>query len=120
MAPQCTCSSATPYTRVAFVNVTDSSQQCPGEFMEVSNSIVRACGRQTTASAGCNSATFSVLGMEYQHVCGRIIGWQIGTPEGYTGGEGIDSNYVDGISIMYGGPPRQHMWMNPNKFCLAH
>ena len=37
MDPRCACSSATPYTRVAFVNMTDSSQQCPGEFMEVSN-----------------------------------------------------------------------------------
>ena len=114
MTPRCACSSATPYTRVAFVNMTDSSQQCPGEFMEVSNSRVRACGRQTTTSPSCNSATFSVLGMEYQHVCGRIVGWQIGVPLAFYGGthlgEGIDSYYVDGISITYGGPPREHIW----------
>ena len=114
MTPRCACSSATPYTRVAFVNMTDSRQQCPGEFMEVSNSRVRACGRQTTGHAGCNSATFSVLGMEYQHVCGRIVGWQIGSPVAFyganSGGQGIDGYYVDGISITYGGPPREHIW----------
>ena len=114
MTPRCACSSATPYTRVAFVNMTDSSQQCPGEFMEVSNSIVRACGRQTTSSGSCNSATFSVLGMEYQHVCGRIVGWQIGVPLAFYGstqlGQGIDGYYVGGISITYGGPPREHIW----------
>ena len=114
MTPQCTCNCGTPYTRVAFVNMTDSSQQCPGEFMEVSNSRVRACGRQTTTSGSCNSATFSVLGMEYQHVCGRVVGWQIGSPDAFfsstVDGRGIDSYYVDGISITYGGPPREHIW----------
>ena len=114
MTPRCACSSATPYTRVAFVNMKDSSQQCPGEFMEVSNSRVRACGRQTTDSASCNSATFSVLGMEYQHVCGRIVGWEVGSPSGLFGGTfrgyGIDSYYLDGVSITYGGPPREHIW----------
>ena len=114
MTPRCACSSTTPYTRVAFVNMTDSSQQCPGEFMEVSNSIVRACGRQTTTSPGCNSATFSVLGMEYQYVCGRIVGWQIGHPIAFYGstnrGQGIDGYYVSGISITHGGPPREHIW----------
>ena len=114
MTPQCACSSATPYTRVAFVNMTDSSQQCPGDFMEVSNSRVRACGRQTTTSGSCNSATFSVLSMEYQHVCGRIVGWQIGHPIGFYGGnyvgQDIDGHYLDGISITYGGLPRQHIW----------
>ena len=82
--------------------------------LEVSNSRVRACGRQTTTSGGCNSATFSVLGMEYQHVCGRIVGWQIGFPDGFRSsthlGQGIDGYYVDGISITYGGPPREHIW----------
>ena len=114
MTPRCACSSATPYTRVAFVNMTDSSQQCPGEFMEVSNSRVRACGRQTTGGASCNSATFGVLGMEYQHVCGRIVGWQIGHPDAFYSstvlGQGIDGYYIDGISITYGGPPREHIW----------
>ena len=116
MTPRCACSSATPYTRVAFVNMTDSSQQCPGEFMEVSNSRVRACGRQGTivGVGSCNSATFSVLGMEYQHVCGRMVGWEIGSPDGFTGGnlqgQGIDGYYIDGISITYGGPPREHIW----------
>ena len=131
MAPRCACSNATASTRVAFVNMTDSSQQCPGEFMEVSNSRVRACGRQTTGSGGCNSATFSVLGMEYQHVCGRIVGWQIGHPDAFYGGtllgQGIDSYYIDGISITYGGPPREHIWslagtpreMNPDSQVLC-
>ena len=131
MAPRCACSNATASTRVAFVNMTASSQQCPGEFMEVSNSRVRACGRQTTGSGGCNSATFSVLGMEYQHVCGRIVGWQIGHPDAFYGGtllgQGIDSYYIDGISITYGGPPREHIWslagtpreMNPDSQVLC-
>ena len=114
MNPQCACSSAIAYTRVIFVNMTDNNQQCPGEFMEVTNSRLRVCGRQTTGSGACNSATFSVLGMEYQHVCGRIVGRQIGQPNAFYGntvnGQGLDSYYVDGISLTYGGPPREHIW----------
>ena len=111
MTPRCACSSETAYTRVIFVNMTDSSQQCPSPFVEVTNSRARACGRQ---GGGCNSATFSVMGMEYQHVCGRIVGWQVGSPEGFFGANfrdyGIDGQYIDGISVTYGGSPRQHIW----------
>jgi hypothetical protein len=44
-------------------------------------------------------------------VCGRIIGYQFGSPEAYNTGSSIDSNshYVDGVSLTHGSS-RQHIW----------
>ena len=113
MSARCPCSSASGYTRIAYVNMTDDNHTCPNDFKTITTPR-RVCGRQTTTSAGCNSATFSVLGMQYQHVCGRITGWQIGHPNAFYGGtgqgQGIDGHYIDGISVTYGKLPRQHVW----------
>jgi hypothetical protein len=43
-------------------------------------------------------------------VCGRVIGYQSITPDGFLGDRTIDENYVDGVSITYGENPRQHIW----------
>ena len=61
---------------------------------------------------------YSPHGLEYTHVCGRIIGYQFNTPDGYvlshdhtslTPGNEINEPYVDGVSVTYGFP-RQHIW----------
>ena len=60
---------------------------------------------------------FSVHGIPYDHVCGRIIGYQFVTPDTFApfAGDGIrnsssiDDNYVDGISLTHG-RPQQHIW----------
>ena len=52
---------------------------------------------------------------QYDQVCGRIIGYQLGTPNAFGGSgvigapQSIDSYYVDGVSITHGSP-RQHLW----------
>jgi hypothetical protein len=44
-------------------------------------------------------------GRQYSRVCGRLIGYQIGSPDGF-----IDSeSSIDGISIIYG-TQRNHIW----------
>ena len=62
--------------------------------------------------SGCSSAVLSVQGVEYTQVCGKIIGYQHGTPDAFrpTISENIDSNYVDGISLTHGKSPRRHIW----------
>ena len=56
------------------------------------------------------STTFPVHGIEYSHVCGRIIGYQVGTPDAFFfQSEGIDSYYICGYSLTHG-PPRKHIW----------
>ena len=112
------------WTRVAFINMSDSSQSCPSELAQRSYSGVRVC--QRLANFACDSVNFSVP-VSYNNVCGRIIGYQIGTndafcpfqqscayrdigriptsPRAYT----IDDVYVDGLSLTHGNP-REHIW----------
>ena len=45
-------------------------------------------------------------------MCGKIIGYQSGTPDGFfAGGDTIDGPYVDGVSLTHGtSPVREHIW----------
>ena len=47
----------------------------------------------------------------YSRVCGRIIGYQVVTPDGFrdTVDTNINQSYMDGVSITYG-IPRTHIW----------
>ena len=95
------------WTRVAYLNMSDPSQQCPTELRLYTEGGVRACGRWT--SSGCDSVTFSTNGISYSQVCGRVIGYQYGHTDAIDSTLTIDSYYVDGISITRGSP-RQHIW----------
>ena len=99
------------WRRVAFLNMTDPDQSCPSSWREYSGNSVRFCGRAQSAGASCSSVNYSPDGMEYNEVCGRIIGHQFATPDALDSsisGE-IDKPYVDGVSITHGSP-RQHIW----------
>ena len=97
------------WMRVAELDMTNSSQQCPSGLQERIDSGIRTCGR-TNDSPGCSSVTFTVPSI-YSQVCGKIIGYQIGTPDtfGNSIGRSIDTFYVDGVSLTHGNP-RQHIW----------
>ena len=101
------------WTRVAYLNMTITSQQCPPPWRLYSAKGVRACGRPATTSrtGGCYSQNYTVQ-QSYQRVCGRIIGYQIGSTNVFQNRElhlSIDEAYVDGVSVTYG-EPRQHIW----------
>ena len=91
--------------------MTDTSYNCPTGLNLTSYS-KRTCGRSHTTWGGCSSTTFSVGGLPYSRVCGRIRGYQLGATEAfryYT--RVIDSYCVDGISLTHGGADsRQHIW----------
>ena len=70
---------------------------------------LRLCGRPDT-EIGCVSVVFPVNGIEYSHVCGRVIAYQYGAPFAFYLVNAIDTAYVDGISVTYGQSPRQHIW----------
>ena len=55
---------------------------------------------------------FNVGGLQYSRVCGRIRAYQFGSTDAYNQhAQGIDSYYVDGISLTHGGVGRrQHIW----------
>ena len=104
------CNGSPGWRRVAFINMTDTSYNCPTGLSLTSYS-KRTCGRSHTG-AGCSSTTFSVGGVPYSRVCGRIRGYQFGAAGAflyYT--QGIDSYYVDGVSLTHGAAGmRQHIW----------
>ena len=108
----CGCSgNTTGWKRIAFVNTTDTNQACPGGTKLFSGSSIRTCARLTH---GCVSLTYGANFMPYRRVCGRIIGYQHRSPDGFTAfrddqSRTLDNNYVDGVSVTYG-YPRKHIW----------
>ena len=104
------CNGTPGWRRVAFINMTDTSYNCPTGLNLTSYS-KRTCGRSHT-NRGCSSTTFSVGGLPYSRVCGRIRGYQRGVTAAffhYT--ESIDSYYVEGVSLTHGGAGRRrHIW----------
>ncbi len=106
----CPCQQSSQWTQIAYLDMTDPSQTCPGNWRLVSGP-ERSCGRTSTSSNGCDSAVFDVHGLQYSQVCGRVIGYQVGNPDAFGSGttSSIDSYYVEGVSITHG-RPRTHIW----------
>ena len=110
----CSCNTTGGWMRVANLDMTDPNQNCPAGFRLISRSSapLRTCGRP--GPAGCVSTTFLTYGVEYSHVCGRVIAYQFGTPDAFNEEDtsiiSIDSTYVDGVSITHGQSPRPHIW----------
>ena len=99
------------WKRVGYLNMSDPSQQCPSAWREYNSNGVRACGRPESESGSCPATVYST-GRQYNRVCGRVIGYQVGSTDafGYRAqGEPLDSYYVYGVSITYGSP-RNHIW----------
>ena len=100
------------WRRVAFINMTDTSYNCPTGLNLTSYS-KRTCGKAHTNDRGCSSTTFTVGGLPYSRVCGRIKGYQFGATVAFRwiNVMDIDSYYVDGVSLTHGEPgSRQHIW----------
>ena len=116
----CSCNTTGGWMRVANLDMTDPSQNCPDGFRLVLNKTtppLRTCGRP--GPAGCVSTTYPTYGVEYSRVCGRVIGYQDKTPDAfdpYFGNQNlsIDDIYVDGVSLTHGQSPRQHIWTFAN------
>ena len=102
------------WTRVAFLNVSDSNTTTclnDGFRLLTSSRGVRYCER-LTGGYGCTEHIFPTNGINYNRVCGRVTGIQIGTVDGVERTadlQNIYSPYIDGISLTYG-DPRQHIW----------
>ena len=115
MNRNCSCNTTGRWTRVANLDMTDPSQQCPDGFRLVNRTTapLRTCGRP--GPPGCVSTTFPVHGIEYSHVCGRVIGYQFNSINAFWSSYknnqlSIDDFYVDGVSLTHGQSPRQHIW----------
>ena len=104
------------WRRVAFLDMKDPNQTCPDQWRLHEQDSLRLCGRRLYRSFACDSVKFDIGGRVYSQVCGRLIGYQYGSPDGAghvvyspTPGNGINEPYLDGVSITYG-RPRKHIW----------
>ena len=101
------------WARVVDVDFNDSSNVCPSGFREDIDADIRTCITNST-SGGCYSIDFSTSDITYSSVCGKVIAYQLGTPEAFSrfiviSSLGISSQYLDGISLTHGNP-MQHVW----------
>ena len=100
------------WMRVAHLNMTDPSSQCPVGFRVETATNTRFCIRNTS-SAGCGSMLFEPFGLTYSQVCGYVRGYSYATVDAFRAWGDVrplSGIYVDGVSISYGNPPVQHLW----------
>ena len=119
MSTDAVCSNGTKgWARIAYLNMTDPTHQCPPAWRETTNPI-RTCKRtnQTlSAGGGCSSVTFPSHGIAYSRVSGRIRGYQESTPDAFglyvsysDTNYNIEYPYIDGI-VVTRGSPKKHVW----------
>ena len=100
------CGSGGGWTRLAYLDMSDATQNCPSGFRLYQSGGVRACGKP---SSGCASVQFPSNGISYSQICGRVTGYQYGHTDGLHTYLSIDTYYLEGVSITRGSP-RQHVW----------
>ena len=96
--------------RIAFLNMTDPSQQCPSAWREYNTSGVRACGRKYSTEGSCSSSTYKADSVPYRRVCGQVIGYQVGSPDAFNEHRFLNHIDMDGINITHVGIPYYHIW----------
>ena len=95
------CGSGGGWTRLAYLDMTDATQNCPSGFGLYQLGGVRACGKQTR-QRGCISVQFPSHNISYSQVCGRVTGYTYGSINGLSGG-------TEGVIITHGSS-QQHVW----------
>ena len=104
------------WKRVALLDMTESDTTCPEQWRLYDRDNVRACGRQVSADASCDSVNISTNGQVFTQICGRILAYMYASPDANAGnfydhipGNEINEPYVDGVSITVG-TPHEHVW----------
>ena len=104
------CGTGGGWTRLAYLDMSDSTVNCPTGFRLYQSGGVRACGRPISSGGSCSSVQYPSNGISYSQICGRVVGYQYSTPDAVgVSITDINSYYVDGISITRG-TPREHVW----------
>ena len=87
---------------------TSRGDDCPSGWNKITANGIAMC-RSPNDNPGCYPTTFSVRNIEFNKICGKIRGYQKGSPDAFDGQASIDNVYVHGISITIGNP-RNHVW----------
>uniref|UniRef100_A0A1X7UD56 Fibrinogen C-terminal domain-containing protein n=1 Tax=Amphimedon queenslandica TaxID=400682 RepID=A0A1X7UD56_AMPQE len=75
------CGSGGGWTRLAYLDMTDATQNCPSGFRLYQSGGVRACGRTNSSGGSCVSVQFPSNGISYSQICGRVTGYQYHSPD---------------------------------------
>ena len=92
--------------RLIYLNMSDPSQECPPTWREYASE-VRVCGRPSSTTKSC-AAIHQLTDQMYSRVCGRVIGYQRGTPDAFRQYNENDID-LDGINITTGAQ-HNHIW----------
>ncbi len=105
------CGSDGGWTRLAHLDMTDTTESCPDGWRLYEVDGVRACGRASSGDGSCSSVQYPANGVRYTEICGRARGYQYASPDAVnpTIATGDNSHYVDGLSLTRGNP-RKHVW----------
>ena len=105
MKPQPNCGPGLWY-RVAHLNMSDPTQQCPYVWRDYSQSGIRACGRPVSSNGGCATNCY-LISNQYSRVCGRVIGYQVDSPDAFR--RISNKEDFDGVNIT-SGVQCHHVW----------
>lgn len=100
--------------RMIFLNMSDPSHECPRAWRGYDGP-VRCCGRPVLVRSSCPAVFYPSKGFSYSKVCGRALGYQQGSPDGFATDDSgehqdtIDGIYAEGVSLTHGNP-RSHIW----------
>ena len=102
------------WMRVAYFDMRRPSHQCPSGLTLTTRSSGprRLCDVTSASRTSCPSNTYTVHGVRYSHVYGKIIAYQNDRPLAfyYNDYHGIDQAYVFGVSLTLGLNPQKHIW----------
>ena len=90
---------------------TGRGDDCPSGWNKITANGIAVC-RSPSDRAGCYPTTFSVQNVGFNKICGKIKGYQKGSPDAFnpwSSFPSLDNGYVDGISVTVGNP-RNHVW----------
>ena len=99
------------WTRVAELDMMSNTTHCPNGFRQRLDDFDLLTCVRTDANRGCSSINIDLKRMNYSLVCGMVVAYQLGSTHAFHGltHPGIDTNYVDGVSLTHG-KPRKHIW----------
>ena len=87
----------------------NQTMNCPNALATVRVHGRKLCPRRYNLWAGCASIKMNTGGVKYSEVCGRVTGYQRGSPDAFHELRSIDGPYLDGVSITQG-RRRKHIW----------
>ena len=101
------------WMRVVYLDGANENRTCPRGLDVFEEGGVRGCASSRPNT--CISTSYASNYISYSQVCGRVVGYQDGSPDAFAPffanqDRTIDDNYVDGVSITHGCSPRKHIW----------